>query len=57
MQQIRLEILQYSYWEHHKAAKDLAMILPVGHPRRKQVEDEMNKLVEEIQKIKSNNDV
>jgi hypothetical protein len=53
MEEIRLEILEYSYWEHFKMAKDMAMILPIDHPRRKKVEKEMNELQKEIQKIKS----
>ena len=39
----KLTILQYNYWEHFKVAKDLALVLPINHPRRKQVEDAMNK--------------
>ena len=31
---MELEILRYSYSEHFKKAKDLALILPVGHPER-----------------------
>lgn len=38
------EILLYNYWEHHKAAKDLALILPLNHPRRLEVEKHLNEL-------------
>lgn len=31
---IELEILQYSYWEHFKAAKELSHIFPPEHPKR-----------------------
>lgn len=45
---MKLEILQYSYWEHFKFAKDLALILPLNHPKRIKVENEMNKILEQI---------
>lgn len=44
MEDVQREILQYSYWEHFKAAKDLALILPLEHPRRKTIETELNKI-------------
>ncbi len=31
---IEQEILQYSYWEHFKSAKDLSHIFPPEHPKR-----------------------
>lgn len=51
-QNIELEILQYSYWEHFKAAKDLAFILPVEHPRRLEIEKTANDLLDKINKTK-----
>lgn len=51
--EIKLELLQLSYWEHFKHAKDLALSLPIDHPKRKQIEAEVNKLSTEIQKIKN----
>jgi len=30
---IKIEILQYSYWEHFKALKDISLILPIEHPK------------------------
>lgn len=53
MDSIRLEILKGSHLEHFKAAKDFSM-LPLDHPKRKKYEDEVNKLVLEMQKEKNN---
>lgn len=44
------EILLYSYWEHFKAAKDLALILPPDHPKRISIQKELDKLQVEINK-------
>lgn len=43
-----IEILQYNYWEHFKAAKDVALILPPDHPKRQAIEKSMNQLLTEI---------
>ncbi len=48
----RLQILEYNYLEHFKHAKDLALILPIEHPKRKEIEFELNKMVTEINKLK-----
>lgn len=48
----RLQILEYSYLEHFKHAKDLALVLPIEHPKRKEIESELNKIVVEINKLK-----
>jgi hypothetical protein len=48
MKDIKLEILQYSYWEHFKYAKDLALVLPLNHPKRIKAEQVMNELLKEI---------
>lgn len=45
-------ILQYSYWEHYKMAKDLSFIFPIDHPKRKQIEDELNKISDKLNKLK-----
>lgn len=45
---IELEILQYSYWEHFKAGKDLAFIFPPEHPKRIQLEKTINDLLDKI---------
>jgi len=50
---IKLQILEYNYWEHFKLAKDLALILPINHWKRKMLEEELNKLLTEIHKIKN----
>lgn len=51
MSEIRLEILKCSYWEHFKLAKDLSLILPVGHYKRKIIEKEINDISEEIKRV------
>lgn len=45
---IDIEILKYNYWEHFRAAKELSLILPIDHPRRKIIEAEFNKLAGKI---------
>lgn len=50
-----IEILEYSYWEHFRFAKDIALILPIEHPKRKKVEDELNKLQKRLQELKDKN--
>lgn len=49
---IKLEILEFSYWEHFKFAKDISLILPLGHPKRRSIERELEKLQQEIHQIK-----
>ncbi len=49
---IKLEILQYNHYEHFKAGKDLAFVLPIEHPKRQRIEQATNDLIEEINKIK-----
>ena len=49
---IELSILEQSYWEHFKTAKDLSLIFPVENKRRKELEREMEKLLTRINKIK-----
>lgn len=41
----RFEILRASYWEHFKAAKDLSLYLPTSHPKRVELEKEINKML------------
>ena len=53
MDKIKIEILEYSYWEHFKALKDIALILPLDHPKRKKLELTVNKLLKELHEIKS----
>lgn len=49
---IKIEILTASYWEHFKAAKDLAMLHPVEHPKRIAVENALNEIQSEINALK-----
>lgn len=50
---VELQILEYNYWEHFKAAKDMAMVLPLDDPKRKAVEKELNDIQERIQALKA----
>jgi hypothetical protein len=43
-----MEILQGNYWEHFKFAKDLALILPLNHPKRIALEKELNEMIIKI---------
>lgn len=52
MNEIRREILQGSYWEHFNKAKSMALIYPLEHPIRKELERELIKLTEKLQLIK-----
>lgn len=47
----KLEILNSSYWEHFKFAKDLAGYLDFDHPKRKKIEEKLNEMVDEIHKL------
>ena len=49
---IKLEILELSYWEHFKSAKDMALVYPLNHFRRILVETEMDKLLQQIHELK-----
>lgn len=49
---IELEILNASYWEHFKYAKDLALILPLKHPKRVRLDNELNKMLKRIHELK-----
>jgi hypothetical protein len=42
------EILLANYHSHLSAAKELAMYLPVGHPRRIAVERSMNEIATKL---------
>lgn len=46
-----LEILNASYWEHFKYAKELAGYLELKHPKRIKAEDEMNKMLKRIHQL------
>lgn len=48
MNNIHQEILKASHLEHFKAAKDLALILPLNHPKRLLIEKEVNKIQEQL---------
>ena len=46
-----LEILNSSYWEHFKFAKELAGYLELKHPKRVKIEKELNKMLERIHEL------
>ena len=46
-----LEILNTSYWEHFKYAKELAGYLDLKHPKRLRAEDAMNKMLKRIHEL------
>lgn len=48
MHEIKLEILNGSYWEHFKYAKELALIYPLNHPKRVKIEKEVNIILEQL---------
>jgi hypothetical protein len=52
---IVLNILQASYWEHFKFAKELALYLPVSDKKRVELEIEMNKIIKEIHILQNKN--
>jgi hypothetical protein len=56
MNNIGIEILEYSYWEHFKALKDISLILPLNHPKRKKFEKTTNEILKELQDLKKLND-
>lgn len=52
MDKIKLELLEGNYLEHFKFGKDLALVLPLKHPKRKRIEKHLNELSAEINKLK-----
>lgn len=54
LSEIGREIMLASYWAHHSAAKELALIYPITNKRRKAIEAEMNLMSERLN-YKSNN--
>jgi hypothetical protein len=53
MEKIKFEILQYSYWEHFKSAKELSLVLPPEHPKRILLQKESEKILAEIKELNS----
>lgn len=52
MSKVRLEILEFNYWEHFKMAKDFALVYPLDHFKRKRIEEELSRLIVEINLLK-----
>lgn len=51
--EIKQELLNYSYWEHFNFAKELALVLPLQHPKRIKIETEMNVILKQINEASS----
>lgn len=49
MDEIKFELLKASYWEHFKFAKDLALIYPVNHPKRINIENELSIIQKQLE--------
>jgi hypothetical protein len=49
----KLEILEGNYWEHYKFAKDMALVYPIDHPKRVEIEKTLNDLQYRINSIKN----
>lgn len=47
-----IEIFEASYWEHFKAAKELALYLPINHPKRLKIEQALKDIQQQISDIK-----
>lgn len=43
-----VDILLLNYWEHFKLAKDLALVYPPEHPKRKLLEQTLSELLNKI---------
>ena len=50
---LQLEILQYNYWEHYKFEKDIAMVLPIDHPKRIKMREYTADILDKIHKLKN----
>ena len=50
---IELEILQASYWEHFKQAKELSLYLPISNSRRRALEREITKMQIRIKELEN----
>jgi len=50
---LQLQIMQYNYWEHFKFEKDLAMVLPVDHPKRVSMRKATQDLLDKIHTFKN----
>lgn len=50
---LEVQILQYNYWEHFKALKDISLVLPINHPIRVELEKATNDILKKIQKLKA----
>ncbi len=47
-----LHILEANYWEHYKFAKELSFVLPIDHPKRILLEQQLNEMIQKINLMK-----
>jgi len=52
MDQIRLDILNFNYWETLSYLKSLSFIYDPSHPKRVKLEKECNSMITEINTLK-----
>lgn len=52
LDEIELDILNQSYWEHFKASKDLALVYPVSHPKRQLLLNTINDIQKKMDTLK-----
>ncbi|NJO63437.1 MAG: hypothetical protein HC836_36095 [Richelia sp. RM2_1_2] len=52
MNKHRIQILEANYWEHYKFAKDIAMFLPIDDPKRIIYNEELDRLLKELNELK-----
>lgn len=57
MDGIKIELLNYSYWEHFKMLKDISLVLPMNHPKRIKIEISMNEILSQIKIFKEENNI
>lgn len=55
MDKLKIEIMEYNYWEHFKFLKDISLILPIDHPKRVLLEKNINEILSELQELKKEN--
>lgn len=53
MNNISIEILEYSYWEHFKALKDISLTLSIDHPKRKNLEKSTSEILKKLNELKN----
>lgn len=52
MKEIELDILNQSYWEHFKVAKELSHLYPPEHIKRVEISTEIHIILTKIENLK-----